>query len=130
MTRVIACPRCICVGCADILVSDTQSNTRSVSLLALENIVLYILHIDPRRAHATAFVDLFIEFIDQVHGFRTFGPELEIHTVRTCRAEIRIVVNQVFSMSQGTAPVVSRETLGIILLAISDRDIRNELFDS
>ena len=130
MTRVIACLRRICVDCADILVPDTQSDTRSVSLLALENIVLPILLIPPVRARATAFVDVFIEFMDQVHGFRTFGPDFEPHIVRTCCTEIRIVVSQIFTMPQGTVPVVARETLALFLLAISDSHIRSELFDS
>ena len=101
-----------------------------MSLLALENIVLSILLISPGRARATAFVDVFIEFMDQLHGFRTFGPDFEPLIVRTCRAEIRIVVNQIFTMPQGTVPVVARETLALILLAISDSNIRNELFNS
>ena len=130
MTRVIACLRRICVDCADILVPDTQSKTCSVSLLALENIASSIHLITPRRARSIAFVDVFIEFMDQVHGSRTFGPDLEPLIVRTCRAEIRIVVNQIFTMPQETVPVVARETLALILLAISDINIRNKLFDS
>ena len=130
MTRVIACLRRIGVDCADILVPDTRSDTRSVSLLALENVVLSILLISPRRARATAFVDVFVEFMDQVHGFRTFGPDFEPLIARTCRAEIRIVVNQVFNTPQGTVPVVACETLALILLAISDSNILNEFFNS
>ena len=129
MTRVVECLRRIGVDCADTLVPDTRSDTGSVSLLALGNIVRSILLIPPGRARATAFVDVFIEFMDQLHGFRTFGPDFEPLIVRTCRAEIRIVVNQIFTMPQGTVPVVARETLALILLAISDSDIRNELFD-
>ena len=91
MTLVIACLRRIGVDFADILVPDTRSDTRSVSLLAPENIALSILKISSGRARATAFVDVFIEFIDQVHGFRTFGPDFEPLIVRTCRAEICIV---------------------------------------
>ena len=98
MTRVIACLRRIGVDYADILVPDTRSDTRSVSLFALVNIVLSILLISPGRARATAFVDVFVEFMDQVHGFRTFIPDFEPLIVRTCRAEIRIAVNQIFTM--------------------------------
>ena len=125
MTRVIACIRRICVGSADILVPDTQSNTRSVSLLAFEKTVSPILLIPPGRAQSTAFADVFIEFMDQVHVFRTFGPKLEPYTVRTCGAKIRIVVNQIFTKPQGSVPVVARETLALILLAISDSNIRS-----
>ena len=64
MTRVIACLRRIGVECADILVPDTRPDTSSVSLLALENIVQSILLISPWRARATAFVDVFVEFMD------------------------------------------------------------------
>ena len=129
MTRVIACLRRIGVDCADILVPDTRSDTRSVSLLSLENIVLPILLISPGRACATAFVNVFIKFMGQFHGFRTSRPDSEPLIVRTCRAEIRIVVNWIFTMSQGTVPVVARETSALILLAVSDSDIRNELFN-
>ena len=48
MNRVIACLLRICVDCADILIPDTQSGTCSVSLLALENTVLFIMLISPR----------------------------------------------------------------------------------
>ena len=130
MTRVIACLRRIGVDCADILVPDTRSNTRSVSLLALENIVLSILLISPGRARATAFADVFVEFMDQVHGFRTFGHDFEPLIVRTCRAEIRIAVNQISTVPQGTVPVVAHETLALMFLAIPDSNIRNQLFDS
>ena len=60
MTRVVACLRRIGVDYADILIPDTRSDTLSVSLLALENIVLSILLISPGRARATAFVDVFV----------------------------------------------------------------------
>ena len=130
MTRVIACLRRIGEDCPDFLVPDARSDTRSVSLHALENIVLSILLISPRRARATAFIDVFVEFMDQVHDFRTFGPDIEPLIVRTCRAEIRIVVYQIFIMPQGTVPVVTRETLALILLAISDSNMRNQLFYS
>ena len=130
MTRSIACLRRICEDYADILVPDTQSDTRSVSLLAIENIVLSILLTPRRRARSTAFVDAFIEFMDQVHVFQTFVPDFEPFIVRTCRAEMRIVVNQIFTMPQGTVPVVAPETLVLIPLPISDSNIRNELIDS
>ena len=77
MTRVIACLRRICVDCADILVPDSQLDTSPLSLLALEKILLSILLIATGRARATAFVDVFIQFMDQVHGFRTFWPDFE-----------------------------------------------------
>ena len=64
MARVIACLRRIYVDCADILVPDIRSDTRSVSLLAIENIVLSILPISSGLARATAFVDVFVEFMD------------------------------------------------------------------
>ena len=110
MTRVIACLRRICVDSTDTLVPDTQSDTHLVSLLALENIVLPIVFIPPVRARATAFVDLLIEFMDQVRGFRTFRPDFKTFIVQTFRSEIDIVVNQIFSVSQGTVPIVPLET--------------------
>ena len=82
------------------------------------------------RAHATAFLDSFIEYMDQVHDLRTFGPDFDPFIVRTCPAEIRIVVNQTFTLPQGTFPVAALETLALIFLAISDNNIRNGLFDS
>ena len=68
--------------------------------------------------------------MDQVHGFRTFEADFETSIVRTCLSEIRIVVNQIFNMPQGTVPKVARKTLALILLLISDGNTRNELFDS
>ena len=68
--------------------------------------------------------------MDQFHGLRTFGLDFKPLIVRTYRAEIRIVVNQIFLMPQGTVPVVTRETLVLILHAISNGNIRDELFDS
>ena len=130
MTLIIGCLRRLCVECADTLVPYMQSNTRSVSLIALESIALSILLIPPGRVRSTDFVDLFVEFMNQVHGFRTFGPNLESNIVRECRAEIRIVVNQIFTIPPGMVPVVARETLVLILPIISDSDTRNELFDS
>ena len=130
MSRVFACLRRICVDFADILVPDMQSGSRPVSLLALENIVLSILLIYQRWAHATAFVDMFVDYMNQAHDFRRFGPNLEPFIVWICRAEIRLVVNKIFTMLQGTFLLVSRETLVLIFLSISDSDIRNELFDS
>ena len=77
MTCVIACLRRIGVDCADVLVPDARSDTRSVSLLAPENTVLSILLISPGRARATSFVDVFIEFMNQLDGLRTFRPDFE-----------------------------------------------------
>ena len=70
MTRVIACLRSFCVDCAYILVPSMQSDTRKVSLLAIENILLTILLIPPVRARATTFVDVFVEFMNQFHCFQ------------------------------------------------------------
>ena len=67
MTRVIACLRRICVDCADILVPDTKLGTPSVSLLALEDVVLSISIFPSGRARASAFVDVLFEYMDQVH---------------------------------------------------------------
>ena len=130
MIHVIACLRRICVCCDDILVPDTRSDTRSVSLLVLENIVLPILLIPLRRARATAFVDVFVKFMDQVHGFRKFGPSLEPYVVRTRLAEIRIVVNQIFNTPHATVPMIACESLAHLLLAILNSNIQNKLFDS
>ena len=118
------------MDCADILVLNMQSDTHSVSLLAIENILLFILLIPPERAHATAFVNIFIEFINRFHGFRTFGPNLEPFIVRKFHSEICLVVNQIFTVPQRKVPVVARESLVLILLTISDSDTRNEFFDS
>ena len=59
-----------------------------------------------RRARATAFVDTFVEFMNQFHRFQTFGPNLGPYFIRKRCAEIRIVMNQIFAMPQGTVPVM------------------------
>ena len=64
MTRVIPCLRRICVDYANILLPNTQLDALSLSFLDLKNIGLSILLIPPRRYCATAFVDVFIEFMD------------------------------------------------------------------
>ena len=71
ITRVIACLRRIGVDSADIVVPDIRSDTRSVPLLALENIVLHFLLISPSLMYSS---NLWTKFVVSERSDLTSNP--------------------------------------------------------
>lgn len=112
------------------LIVPAEGGDRSLELLAMENIILRVALIRSDQVRASALVDLFLDFLAQVHQVQVVHQGTLTPFIDGARADIMVLVNRVLeSGSEASVNAAARETMMVILLAVLNCGVREALFN-